>query len=129
APKGFRGHLLHASLQAYAFVEYETAEHEGRYWLPAYQRLEFQVLVPALGEARAVMRIVSRLTDIAVNDTTLPANVLASTAAAAATAIDTLAVRPARWWRLTRASGDTLRQFDAWRDALGTLTSATHADD
>ncbi|AHG88846.1 hypothetical protein J421_1309 [Gemmatirosa kalamazoonensis] len=122
APKGIGGRLRHAAMQGYAFIEYETAERDGRYWLPTYQRLEFQILIPALGESRAVLRIVSRLRDVTVNDTTLP-----RTAPNAIADADT--ARPARWWRLTRAKGDTLDRFDRWREALGTLTGATHADD
>ncbi len=129
APRGLRGRLLRAALQGYAFVDYETAEREGRYWLPTYQRIEFQVVIPALGESRAVLRIVSRLRDVAVNDTTLAPNAIAQGIAPADTPPDTAPARPARWWRLTRAKGDTLGRFDAWRDPLGALTGTTHADD
>jgi hypothetical protein len=123
APKGLRGRLLRAALQGYAFVEYETAERDGRYWLPTYQRLEFQVVIPALGESRAVLRIVSRLRDVAVNDTAL------APSAVVAAGGDTLPARSARWWRLTRAKGDTLDRYDAWHHALGALSGTTHADD
>src|SRR5205085_5307207 len=106
---GLRGRLLRAALRAYAFVDYETGEREGRYWLPDYQRVEFQIVAPAFGESRAVLRIASRLRDVVVNDSTIVAS--ADTAA-----------RAPRWWRITRATGDTLRRYDGWRATLGTLT-------
>jgi hypothetical protein len=68
------------------------------------------------------MRVVSRLRDVVVNDTTLPALTLADGSA------DTTA-RPPRWWRLTRARGDTMDRYDGWRASLGAATSTLHADD
>lgn len=121
ARRGIGVRLARAAMRAYAFIEYETAEREGRFWLPTFQRIEFQIASPALGESRAVLRVVSRLREVVVNDSALAT-------LAAASQRDTVA-RQARWWRLTRAPSDTLDRFDAWRDALGAATGTLHADD
>ena len=52
-----------------AFVEFVNTEVQGRYWLPAFQRTELQTQFALLGRSRAVMRIVSRFSDYAVDDT------------------------------------------------------------
>lgn len=111
--RGVRGRLVRAAIQAYAFVEYENGEREGAFWLPSFQRVEFQGVIAALGDARAIVRIVSRIRDVAVNDTTLPE---ATTIAAAQ-------------WHLTRAPGDTIDHYDGWRAPLGTASGVLHADD
>jgi hypothetical protein len=121
-PPGLGARIARAALRGYAFVDYETAEHGGRFWLPATQRLEFQAIAPALGDSRAIMRVVSRLRDVAVNDPALAPPALADGSA------DTTA-RPPRWWRLTRARGDSMNRFDDWRASLGAATSTLHADD
>lgn len=110
--------------QGYAYVEYVNAERTdaagGRYWLPSYQRVEVQAGTPALGDARFVARLVSRFTDVAVNDTTL-------TAAELAVDADSLLARTRR--RLTRAPADSLGRYAGWRADLGALTGDAHADD
>jgi hypothetical protein len=110
--------------QGYAYVEYVNAERTdaagGRYWLPTYQRVEVQASAPALGDARFVARLVSRFSDVAVNDTTLTAAELAANA-------DSILPRARR--RLTRAPADSLGRYADWRAALGDLTGAAHADD
>ena len=121
---GLRGRLARAALQGFAFVEYETAERGGRYWLPTYQRLEFQAIAPVLGESRAVFRIVSRVRDVSLDTATTIAEVPNVDSAGAAAR-----GRPRAWWRLTRAGGDTLSRFDDWNASLGALSGAAHADD
>jgi len=71
--KGVLGRLM----EAVAFIDYENAEREERYWLPSRQRIELQVASPMTGEGRAVIRVVSRFGTVAVNDTTLDPAVLA----------------------------------------------------
>ncbi len=110
--------------QGYAYVEYVNAERTdaagGRYWLPAYQRIEVQGGVAALGDARGVARLVSRFTDVAVNDTALTAAELAANA-------DSILPRARR--RLTRAPADSIERYAAWGAPLGDLTGGAHADD
>lgn len=124
-----RGHFLRASgprrgvgasiADAVAFVEYENGERQGQYWLPARQRIELQAMLPFLGDGRAVIRVVSRVTEMQVNDTTLDAATLA--------AADSLRARSRR--RLTYAPTDSLSQFDAWRNSMGVLSEGMHSDD
>ena len=110
--------------RAFAYVELVNAERAdargGRYWLPAYQRVEVQLATPALGDARVVARLVSRFRDVAVNDTVLPAADLAVNA-------DSILRRERR--RLTRAPADSLGRYAGWRTPLGDATGGAHADD
>ncbi len=53
---------------AASFVELVNVEVNGEYWLPAYQRTEFQARLAFLGEFRTIVRIVSRFYDIRAND-------------------------------------------------------------
>jgi hypothetical protein len=95
-----------------AYVEFVNAEHDGRYWLPSFQRTEFQVSFPTLGQSRPVFRIVSTIGDV-VADT---GRVVPDTAAHARVIV-------------TWASTDSVDSFASWRTALGTETSAVRADD
>src|SRR5512141_146483 len=51
-----------------SFVELVNVEVNGEYWLPAYQRTEFQARVALFGDFRSIVRIVSRFYDIRAND-------------------------------------------------------------
>jgi hypothetical protein len=97
-----------------AYVEFVNAEVDGKYWLPAFQRTEFQANFPLLGQTRPIFRLVSRISDIAVNDT---GTVVGS---------DALEVpRVAVSW----AKGDSVSSFDQWRYDIGTQSSTVHSDD
>lgn len=122
-PAGARAVLGRTAVQGFAYVEYVNAEHEGRFWLPAVQRLEFQVGSPLLGDTRAVLRIVSRFGALAVNDTALAPALLALDP----DSVQALQARARR--RLTYAPGDSLRDWRDWRRPLGEATGALHADD
>jgi hypothetical protein len=113
--RGIAGSLA----DAIAFIDFENGERQGRYWLPSRQRLELQAMMPMLGDARAVVRIVSRLSDMEVNDTTLSAESLARA--------DSLRARARR--KLTYAPSDSLTRFSSWRAAIGTLSVGLHSDD
>ncbi|HYW30044.1 MAG TPA: hypothetical protein VE869_00960 [Gemmatimonas sp.] len=101
-------------VEAVAFIEYENAEYEGNFWLPARQRIELQAASPMTGEGRAVVRIVSRFGPIAVNDTTLADSV-------------TIAARTVR--RFSYAPQDSIDRYDRWRGPIGYLLEGTHSDD
>lgn len=105
--------------QAVGFVEYENGEHLGEYWLPAKQRIELQATLPIIGDGRAVIRIVSKFSNMNVNDTTLSQVTLANA--------DSL--REVRRRRLSFAPDDSVSGFGAWRSALGVLSEGMHADD
>src|SRR6185312_14464717 len=55
---------------AVAYVEFVNAEVEGRYWLPQFQRTEFQATVAPLGNQRSVFRLLSHFSDVVVADST-----------------------------------------------------------
>jgi hypothetical protein len=104
---------------AVAFVEYENGERNGAYWLPAKQRIELQATFPGLGDSRAVVRIVSRFSQMQVNDTVLDARTLA-----AADSLRALARR-----RLSFANTDSLGRYAAWQADVGALSLGMHSDD
>jgi hypothetical protein len=97
-----------------AFAEFVNAEFDGKYWLPAFQRTEFQATFALFGPGRAVFRIVSRFTDHAIDTG----------------AVATDGDRGARSrHRLTFAPQDSVSRFGDWRLPLGDATSSVHADD
>ena len=104
---------------AVAFVEYENGERDGEYWLPAKQRIELQATFPGLGDGRAVIRIVSRFSQLDVNDTVLDARTLA--------AADSLRARSRR--RLSFAGTDSLSRYSAWLGDVGAMSVGMHSDD
>ena len=114
-----RNSLASKLVTAVAFIEYENAEHLGEYWLPTRQRIELQATLPAFGDARAVVRIASRLSQMDVNDTTLSIAALARA--------DSNLVSWRR--RLTFARSDSLDRYADWRGAIGDITAGMHADD
>ena len=113
-----RGVLASLS-DAVAFVEYENGERNGEYWLPAKQRIELQTTFPGLGDGRAVVRIVSRFSQMQVNDTVLDARALA--------AADSLRARSRR--RLSFTNPDSLGRYGAWQADVGALSLGMHSDD
>ncbi|MEO7521032.1 MAG: hypothetical protein ABIW79_04375 [Gemmatimonas sp.] len=113
--RGFMQRLI----EAVAFIEYENAEHEGRFWLPSRQRIELQATSPLAGEGRAVVRIVSRFRQVLVNDTTLDAITLVYA--------DSLRALGRR--RLTYAPRDSIDAYDRWIGTLGQLTQGMHGTD
>jgi hypothetical protein len=104
---------------AVAFVEYENGERNGEYWLPARQRIELQATFPGLGDGRAVVRIVSRFSQMQVNDTVLDARTLA--------AADSLRALSRR--RLSFTNPDSLGRYGAWQADVGVLSLGMHSDD
>src|SRR5262245_36178853 len=96
-----------------AYVEFVNAEIAGKYWLPAFQRTEFQVSFPFLGQARPVFRIVSTIRDIVVADSS----------PAAGDASD------ARRVIVSWAQGDSASRFTEWNRELGVQSGSVHADD
>ncbi len=95
-----------------AYVEFVNAEYRGRYWLPSFQRTEFQASFPPLGQSRPVFRIVSTISDLVADTGT----VLPDTAPRARVVV-------------TWAPSDSVDSFSEWRNALGARTSAVRADD
>ena len=98
---------------AAAFVEFVNAEYRGRYWLPSFQRTEFQSSFPPLGQSRPVFRIVSTIGDMAIDDTSAA---VSDTAAHARIVI-------------TWAPSDSVDSFRDWRTPIGAQSSSVQADD
>jgi hypothetical protein len=101
------------------FVEFVNSEVNGQYWLPSYQRVEVQGMFPPMGDAKAVLRIVSRFSGYVISPPGLAT-------ATGATAGDTLRSLP---HVLTTATRDSLSSFRAWRDEIGAATAPTSSDD
>lgn len=110
--------LREARLQSIAFIEAVNAEINGQFWLPAYQRFEAHATSNAVGDSRAVFRIVTRYRDREFFPP--PAGVVVGAAS------DTLAVRP---FTLVVPSASNLSAFDNWRSDLGDTTAEVTAED
>ncbi len=118
-PAGITARVLGSLVESVAFIEYENAERGEQYWLPSRQRLELQVASPLTGDGRAVIRIVSRFGEMAVNDTTLSAATLASADS----------MRQFMRRRLSYAPSDSLDRFSEWQGGIGALVEGMHSDD
>ncbi len=102
---------------AIAYMEFENAEIDGKYWLPAFQRSEFQAQMGILGDTRPVYRIISRFRDFRIsgNDSTVT---LAE--------MDTL---PRTRAKLTFATRDSVSRYGDWQENLGIASGKVTADD
>lgn len=105
-----------SKIEAIAYVELVNAEVNQQFWLPSYQRFDFQALVPLAGDGKTVFRIVSQFRNY---DITAPE-------AANLSAADTLRAVP---HRLTMATGDSLAAFGSWRGTIGSITGNVSAED
>src|SRR6185312_15699009 len=97
---------------AVAYVEFVNAEVGGKYWLPSFQRTEFQASVALFGQSRPIYRLVSRISDIRVNEgagVTVPS--------------DTPRVV------VTWAPSDSVGSYGNWRAGIGEQTASVHSDD
>lgn len=102
-------------LMGVAYGEFVNTEVNGQYWLPAFQRTEFQSTFALLGHARAVMRILSTFSGYEVEQTN---GVLAPIADAERTP-----------HRTTWASSDSISRYSAWNMPLGDATAQVTAND
>ncbi len=116
---GLAGMLSSVRPTAIAFVELVNSEVNQDFWLPSYQRFEAQGMLPVMGDAKAVFRIVSRFTDYMIT----PSD---SAAIAAGSAPDTLSARP---HKLSIAARDSLAAFRDWREQIGAATGLTTTKD
>lgn len=114
-PRRFGGALG----EGVAFIEFENAEHEGKFWLPSRQRIELQATLPIIGDARAVIRIVSKFGSVRVNDT-----VLSATAVLASDSLRQFSQR-----RMTFATTDSMNRFGEWKADIGVMSAGLHAND
>jgi hypothetical protein len=119
-PGGKLGELLNTVRPtAIALVELVNSEVNGELWLPSYQRFEAQAMLPAMGQAKAALRIVSRFSDYIIT----PPD---SSALATGVPLDTLRATP---HVLSIAKYDSLSAFHAWKSEIGAATEATTTED
>jgi hypothetical protein len=90
-----------------SFVELVNVEVNGEYWLPAYQRTEFQARLAFLGEFRTLVRIVSRFYDIRANDSSWTGPV----------------TPPGIQHSLTFASAASQERYHDWQSPLGSAST------
>jgi hypothetical protein len=111
--RGIMGTLVKATgAIAVAYVEFENAEHLGRYWLPAMQRVELQTTSSIANGMRFTFRTVSHFTDFQI-------------AQAPAPEPRDVSVRR----QTIFASPDSLERFRDWRAELGSASAAVTASD
>lgn len=118
--------LLILPVSVMAFVDLESVEVDGRFWLPSYQRIETHVNVHGLAEGRSVFRIVSRFRghEVRWNDA------LFAAAMGSGVAVAEEGVAPhAPAHRLTMASADTLERAVEWWRPLGEATEPLRGSD
>ncbi|MBA3466115.1 MAG: hypothetical protein H0T21_01810 [Gemmatimonadaceae bacterium] len=96
-----------AGVSGASFVELVNVEVDGAYWLPAFQRTEFQARVALLGDFRSVVRIVSRFDGYRPNDSSWSGRE---------------APRGLRH-SLTFASSADQARFDSWERPIGAASS------
>lgn len=103
---------------AIAYMEFENAEINGRYWLPAYQRSEFQAQMGLLGDVRPIYRIVSRFREYdlqATGDTVVTLSEM-----------DSL---PRTRSKLSFAPKDSVSRYAEWQENLGTASGRVGSED
>jgi len=110
--------LSDARLQGIAYVEALNAEVNGAYWLPSYQRFEAHATSSAIGESRAIFRILTRYRQREIFPP--PAELVVGAPN------DTLEVRP---FRLFVGPTDTLSAFRDWESDIGAATAEVTAED
>ena len=102
---------------AVAYVEFENAEVDGKYWLPNVQRSEFQAAMGLLGDARPIYRIVTRFRAhrlVESDDSVVVAEA---------------APPPPLRATLTFARGDSASRYEAWSTGLGVLSGSVNGGD
>jgi hypothetical protein len=102
-----------AGIVAVAYAEFVNAEIGGKYWLPVFQRTEFQASFALFGQQRPVFRLVSNIDDIVVADSALAASD---------------SVPPTRVF-VTWAASDSVSHYGAWQRSLGVQSASVHSDD
>ena len=106
---------------AIAYMEFENAEIDGKYWLPHIQRSEFQAQMGLLGDTRPIYRIITRFRNYDVADSgVVTLSAMDSTAPAQ--------LPPTRS-KLTFASKDSVSRFGEWQENLGSASGKIDGDD
>ena len=111
--RGLSGLLVKASgVVAVAYIEFINAEHLGRYWLPASQRVELQTTTALANGVRFTFRTFTRFSDMDIRE-------------AMADSSRSISLR-----RTTSfAPTDSLARFGDWRSELGGASSSISVTD
>jgi len=111
---------------AVAYVELVNAEIDGRYWLPSFQRSEFQATFAPLGAERSIFRLVSRFRDMTVTATFAAGD---SVRADSATVVQAEGRSSGYRRRLSFAPSDSVSRYGEWAEPLGAATGKVSASD
>lgn len=103
-----------AGVVSAAYIEFVMAEVGGRYWLPRYERTEFQASASTFGPDRSVFRVLSRFRGYAVDTTP-----------AVASDADSLPIAA----NVTYAATDSMNRFAGWTQQLGRATESVTSSD
>ena len=109
---------------AVAYVEYVNAEVDGEFWLPVFQRSEFQASIAPLGSQRSIFRLVSRFAGVDVDQ---DRHAAADSAASVVLAADDRSQVIHR--RLTFAPADSVSRYHDWLQPLGVATASVSGSD
>jgi hypothetical protein len=109
---------------AVAYVEYVNSEVDGQYWLPAFQRSEFQASLAPLGSQRSIFRLVSRFADVDVAHEVRAAD---ADSARVVLAADERAQVPQR--HLSFAPAESISRYHDWTQPLGAATTHVNGAD
>src|SRR5438094_2119374 len=127
-PAGGRSLLARMpGIVAVAYVEFVNAEVDGQYWLPAFQRSEFQATFAPLGSQRSVFRLVSRFADLDLEQKPSGDRAGVDSVASASAAISGERLPYRR--RLTYAPADSISRYQGWIEPLGIATGSVSASD
>ena len=110
---------------AVAYVELVNAEVDGRYWLPAFQRFEFQATFAPLGAERSIFRLVSRFRDMGVTAFAAVDSAGKDSATGPERERRSLSYRR----RLSFAPSDSVSRYGDWAEPLGAATAKVSASD
>ena len=99
-----------------AYVEFVNTEVNGRYWLPAYQRSEFQTTFALFGRSRAVMRIVSSFSEYVPDEN-------------AGRGDSTIVSTGHSSHKTTWAPQDSVSRYGDWHEPIGDMTASVTAND
>lgn len=95
-----------------AFIEFENAEHLGKYWLPTMQRVEIQTTSSLTVGLTLAVRSISHFTDFNIEE-------------GAGVADRTISARR----RTEFAPGDSMERFSDWRREIGSASGAVSVKD
>lgn len=126
-PRGRRFSIARLpGIVAVAYVELVNAEIDGRYWLPSFQRSEFQATFAPLGAERSIFRLVSRFREMNVTAAFASGD---SVHADSATVVQAEGPPSGYRRRLSFAPSDSVSRYGEWAEPLGAATGKVSSSD